>query len=313
MMRGRSASAGALLLALAVALPAPAWAQYDDAGESPAPAPDVSAPPTDDAASTPSAEDDRKARELFRQADEHYKNGRYEAALGELREAHRLSGREVLRFNIANALEKLRRYQEALDELEAYAPHASEARKEAVATRIAELKERLAAAAPAPEPPPPSPEPAAPDVLPPAPVPTATTAPAREPVAPAPAPPASGDDGRGPTAGAIAGYALLGAGVLGLGLGAVFGAVALGARSDAEAACDSAAGRCLRDAADPIDDDENFALAADVSFAVGAVCALAGGALVIHSFVSEPASSKSAGRSLSLSVSSNRLSVGGTF
>jgi hypothetical protein len=322
MIRARGVSAGALLLALA--LTGPAQADGGEQGEATAPAAPgpsgdpSSAPPRPD----PSPEDDRKARELFRRGDEHYKNGRFQEALADLQEAYRLSGRQALRFNMANALEKLGDDRQALEQLEAYAPHAPEARRDGLTSRIAALRARLDAATPAPpEPQPAQPQPTQPQPTQPQPTqpqpaqPTVPTSQPKAPAPPAPAPqppmPPAAEDGT--TSGtAVAGYVLLGAGALGIGLGAVFGATALAARSDAEAACDDAAGRCLNDAAGPLDNDENFALAADLGFLIGGAAAIAGAALVIHSFVSEPDSS--AGQaSVSIVVNGQQLGLMGSF
>jgi tetratricopeptide (TPR) repeat protein len=249
--------------------------------------------------SEPEPTDDQKARELFEQGDEQYKSGRYEEALIALRRAYELSGREALLFNIANALEKLGRDEQALENLEAYAPHAPEARRVGVTARIEALRARLDAAKPAPVPEPlPAPKPEA----------KPETKPVQPPSSePAPRPPA--DSSVQPTA--VAGYALLGVGALGLGLGAAFGAVALGARSDAEASCDADAGRCLTDAADPLDDDARFSVAADVSFGIGIAAALAGGALVIHSVVVAPSGAEK--QTLSVALKGGELRVIGRF
>ena len=260
--------------------------------------------PAADAAPASTADDDEKARELFKQGDEHYKNGRYEEALAALKEAYELSGRTALLFNMANALEKLGRYQEALNNLEAFAPHAPEARKQEIAERIATLREKIERAKPPPEPPPP--EPPRPE-----PPPPSTPAPVGPPPISAPSPPAPVPDQPDETpVTATAGYVLLGVGGAGLVLGAILGGMALSARGDAEAQCEASATgmRCLADAQDALDDDKTFSLVADVGFGVGIVAALTGGALVIYSLLSEPSEP-----TVSIAVAGGGLLVRGRF
>src|SRR5260221_8216145 len=61
--------------------------------------------------------DDRRAHDLFVKGDAAYAEARYEDALASFREAYELSGRPQLLFNIANALERLGKLPEAVDNL----------------------------------------------------------------------------------------------------------------------------------------------------------------------------------------------------
>jgi len=269
-MRGSKAGVAGSVLVGVLSLCGIVSAQPDDVGS-----PDEAKPPIA-AADDPSGASDERARELFRRGDQRYANGEYEEALGDFRAAHELSGRQGLLFNMANALEKLGRDAEALEALEAYLPHAPEARRAEVESRIAALRERVGETPPPPEPPPPEP----PAPKPPTPV-----------AAPEPTPPVTPApifDTPTPTS-RVAGYVLLGAGGAGVVLGAVFGGMALSARGDAEDACPEVDGqrRCLVEAADALDDDDTFSLASDVSFGVGIAAGLLGAGLVIHSFMND--------------------------
>lgn len=98
-----------------------------------------------DSAAAQSADAD--ARQLFEAGRVSYERGRYELALQQFEEAHRLSGRAVLLFNIATTLDRLRRDAEALDAFERFLaaepehPSAPLARE-----RVSFLRERVEAA-----------------------------------------------------------------------------------------------------------------------------------------------------------------------
>jgi tetratricopeptide (TPR) repeat protein len=68
----------------------------------------------------PSAEDDQKARELFRMGESHYIAGRYEKAAVLYEEAYRLSGRLELLIAMANTYERMGEYAQAIDHLRQY-------------------------------------------------------------------------------------------------------------------------------------------------------------------------------------------------
>lgn len=87
---------------------------------------------------------DAEARSLFQRGDRAYSEGRYEAALALFEEAYALSARPALLYNLANALERLGRTEEAITRLRAFAEHATDEQQEVVARRIEALEARLA-------------------------------------------------------------------------------------------------------------------------------------------------------------------------
>ncbi len=186
---------------------------------------------------------DARARELYLEGDRHYQEGRYEQAVSAFQESYRLSGRPLLLFNLANAYERLGRYQEALDSLRGYLPHAPWAEQAQVRARLASLEQRAAEA-------------------------------------PAQATPGSsgGDD----TLLALGVAVGAGGLVLGVG-GIVMGVLALDARGRAQAGCASADGVTLCDASarDALEEDALFALLADIGIVTGGVALAAGVVLAI--------------------------------
>ncbi|MEM7607836.1 MAG: tetratricopeptide repeat protein [Myxococcota bacterium] len=86
--------------------------------------------------------DDERARELFRLGDEYYSSGRYEDALAAFEESYSLSGRPLLLFNMANAQERMGRYDDAIQSLEAYLPDAREDERARVEARLESLRTR---------------------------------------------------------------------------------------------------------------------------------------------------------------------------
>jgi hypothetical protein len=222
-----------------------------------------------------SPEADARARELYLRGDRYYNEGRYQQAVDSFQESYRLSGRPLLLFNLANAYERLGRYEEALDSLRRYAPHAELAEESQIRARLAELERRAEATAAGDRPPPEGAE--------------------GEPEgseAPALTPPAPSTDGTLLAAGlAIGGLGV----VLGVG-GAIMGALALDARSLAQASCSSGPSGtiCEEGARGPLADDALFALLADVGFGVGAAALVAGVVLVVLGVTSD-GQSESAG------------------
>lgn len=203
--------------------------------------------------SSPEApEGDSRARELYENGVILYNEGRYEDAVVAWDEAYRLSGRPLLLFNMANAEERLGRYQEALDHLNRYRAFASEDERETLDRRITNLERRLAETTPA--------------TLPAVPPPTTT------------APPPEEDNGRFPVVPVV----LFGVGGLGLGTGTIAGVTALGARSDARALCvDAASGLyCPTDASAALQKDKTASLIADIGWVVG-VLGVAGGVVTV--------------------------------
>jgi len=97
------------------------------------------APPLSD---PDAAELDRAARSLFEAGKIAFDLGRYEEALEYLQQAHDLSQRPILLFNIASTLDRLRRDQEALDTFERYLREVPDAaNKLAVEGRVRLLRE----------------------------------------------------------------------------------------------------------------------------------------------------------------------------
>src|SRR5690606_6670037 len=184
-------------------------------------------------------------------------------------QAYELSRRPALLYDMANALERLGRYEEALHRLNQYVPSAPEHQREAVLKRIRSLearaeeqrrRERAAASTPAAEEPPrPPPSPGV----------------APQPAAPMPdsAPAASPP---------LLGYALGGAGLASVGVGVVFGLAASNARSDAEAQCvDSGSGvLCPASIDDQLSTADRRALVADVAIGLGLVAVGVGAYLI---------------------------------
>ena len=209
--------------------------------------------PSTSATEKPSSSADKEARKLFFQGDRLYEEGKYEEAVAAFEKAYELSHRPELLFNLANAYERLGQYEEALRSLRDFEPSAPEADRPKIAERIKTLEARAEerrqresekAAAPA------------------------TAA------ATAPSPPAE-PESKPP----ILAYALMGGGVVALGVGTVFGVMALGTKSDAENQC-ARNGVCPASAQKSIDDAKSQALIADIAFAVGAVAA--GTGLVLY-------------------------------
>lgn len=95
------------------------------------------------AAATP--EQDRAARGLFDAGTLAFREGRYEAALHHFEEAHRLSQRPLLWFNIASSLDRLRRDEDALAAFERYLEELPQApNHQAVEARIELLRAAIA-------------------------------------------------------------------------------------------------------------------------------------------------------------------------
>src|SRR5687768_8855562 len=92
---------------------------------------------------TEKAASDQRARELFQKGDTAYAEGRYEEALAAFQEAYDLSGRAQLLFNVSNALERLGRYQDAVDALEKYLSSGKAKDRDIVQKRLANLKKRV--------------------------------------------------------------------------------------------------------------------------------------------------------------------------
>ncbi len=225
-------------------------------------------------------EKEGEARRLFREGDRRYSEGDYEGAVTAFERAYALSGKEALKYNMANAYERLGRYEEALRALRDYLPHARPEERAAVQRRIEKLqqrvdeqlaKEKQNEAKPS--------APAASD---------ASVNPGSAQSATADVPP---DGGQKPP---VLGYVALGVGAIGLGVGTFFGLKALSAKSDAEDDCAESDGtrRCPAAAAGAIDDTKSRALIADVSLGVGVVATALGAYLVLSSGAKKSTSSR---------------------
>lgn len=216
-------------------------------------------------ASSPTETTEARAKELYENGAVLYDEGRYEDAIVAWQEAHRLSGRPALLFNIANAQERLGRWKDAYDTLNLYRAYAPAEEREALNRRIINLEGRIkemeaqAAQPAAPTQPPPDTS-----VTPSTPPPTAT--PDKDPFP-------------------VAAVALYGLGAASLVTGTVFGLQARGARSDAASQCvdtgatDDAGAPvvyCDAAAADPLARDRTASLVADICFAVGGLSLVGG-------------------------------------
>lgn len=86
---------------------------------------------------------DARARELFDNGALLYEEGRYEDAVAAWQMAYELSPKPLLLFNIANAQERLGRYQEALDSLNRYRAFAPKDERKILDRRITNLEKRV--------------------------------------------------------------------------------------------------------------------------------------------------------------------------
>ena len=217
---------------------------------------------------------DQRALQLYEQGDQAYAEGRYEEAANSFVAAYRLSPRPLLLYNLANAYERLGRYQEAVQSLEQYLPDAPIDERAVIETRIRNLRTRLTGGEPAQ---------------------TAETAGTQT----APAQTSSGGGGGGDGL-LIAGIVLAATGGALVGGGAVFGVLALDAQSSlqgSDGACrETAGGRTLcTDGSDgAFSDAETYALLADIGLIGGGVIAAAGVVLILIGATSGSASGDAA-------------------
>ncbi len=205
-------------------------------------------------AQDPSA--DERARTHFDAGRLHYDEGAYDLALTEFQRAYDLSHRLVLLLNLATVKERLGQHAEAARDLRAYLEAEPESeRRERLERRIENL-ERLASQHGDASPPPDEPAPS-----------TST--------------PRGPDDGL--MAGAIASYAVGGAGLVVM---AVFGGLALGEDAALRDGC-GATGTCT-DA--QVADANTFAAVSDVGLAIGATGVAVGTVLLVVALTSNGAS-----------------------
>jgi tetratricopeptide (TPR) repeat protein len=223
---------------------------------------------------------DRRARALYLQGDRHYAAARYARALAAFTKAYRLSKRELLLYNMANACERMGRLTEAIKHLETYSASIEDdpdeldritARVRALRRELGDDPASMSEARPDEQPPAPASTPAAPPLT------EAGKAPRGDAVVATSVTPH--DSGRGRR---IAGYSLLGVGAAGLATGVVFGVLALNSRQDAEDRCE--AGFCTGEARGPQQQYRTRALAADIAFGAAAVSAAVGTYLVLTGY-----------------------------
>lgn len=89
-------------------------------------------------------EDEARAREIYENGATLYEEGLYEEAILAFEEAYAVSRRPALLYNIANAYERLGKWNEALDALNRYRVYAREEEREAIERRIRNLERRMA-------------------------------------------------------------------------------------------------------------------------------------------------------------------------
>lgn len=194
------------------------------------------------AGATPSASDDARARELYENGALLYDEGRYEDAVAAWTEAYRLSGRPLLLFNMANASERLGRYEEAMALLSRYRAFAPAEERETLDRRIRNIEARLT---------------------------EQESARAAEPI-----PPPSVSTARTTRRGVrVAPIVLGGVGVAAIGTGTAFGLRATDAREAAAADCVDVGGivRCGEAAGPALANDRRSSLVADLCFGAGAL------------------------------------------
>lgn len=203
---------------------------------------------------------ERQARALFEQGELAYEEGRYEEAISAFEQAYGLSARPLLLYNIANAQERLGMLSEALDNLRYYREDAPSDEIAVLDRRIRGLEDRVARQQREDER-----RRADQEQI------------ARTAAEAAAAAAVRGRGGRTPDEppAPVLGWSLtIGGGALAA-AGVVFGVLALGARSDAEALCSTVGERTLcPDAADAaLSRDSAFSILADVGVIAGAALA----------------------------------------
>ncbi len=240
------------------------------------------------------SENDKRAKELYVQADGAYAEGKYAMALVLFRESYALSNRALILIAMANSQERIGDLQGALDNLSAYARQTDISKEPTIEQRILSLetriKEKTANEALAVE---------EADRL-------KREKQAQEPVAlpPISKPPDSDIErpARWP-------WILVGTGSATVLVGASFGLVARSARSSADSRCSESMGEvlCLPSAQKYLDRDSTFSLLADLSMGVGVAAAATG---LVFLFLPKDKDGESAP---TISVGPNSLSLQGKF
>lgn len=245
--------------------------------------PAVAALPPAPALSSVTAEDDERARELFQNGLDLYEEGRYEDAIAAWEEAWRLSGRPLLLFNMANAAERIARWDDAMELLSRYRAFAPSDERETLDRRIANIQRRIEETRGATGS-----------------TTTTTSTTAQTTTTPSTTP--------GPTRSVSPlPIVLLSAGGASVVTGTIFGVRALDARADAADSCASSgdATYCTGEARDALARDRSSALVADLTIGLGAL-AVAGGVVTLI----VPLPLQVGG---SVGPGGGMLSVGGTF
>jgi tetratricopeptide (TPR) repeat protein len=220
----------------------------------------------------PAAANDSRARELYEAGAVLYEEGDYRNAVVAWEEAWELSRRPLLLFNIANALERIGNLDEALESLNEYRAFADPDERETLDRRIWALERRIEEQRQ-------KEEEAEAEVA----------RVAREEEASrnklttrsTPAPLQKGPNGGG--------VIMLGAGLGGVGVGGLFGGLALSARREAGLLC--SAGDpvlCPDTARDALQDDKTYSLVSDISMIAGGALAAAGVVILIIDAVGSP-------------------------
>ncbi len=222
---------------------------------------------TDAPATTEREDDDRRARVHFESGRQYFDEGEYERAVEEFSRAYELSGRPALLMNVASGLERLGRYREAADRMQAYYDQAEDTvpTRDVLARRIANLRERAASAEAAAREPSDAPAPSSSLDASGAPAPTSSPDPSSGP----PPVEAGVERGRGRLLGAGISFGVAGAGLVAFG---VLGGLALAERNAIEGGCGATRSCSSRE----VSRLDGLALGADLGLAVAAAGVVAG-------------------------------------
>jgi hypothetical protein len=214
---------------------------------------------------------DKRAKELYVQADVAYAEGKYAMALVLFRESYTLSNRALILIAMANSQERLGDLQGALDNLNTYARQTDITKEPTIEQRILSLESRIKegaareaaakeAAARAEE-----------DRL-------QRVKQAKEPQSLPATPSPLGPDSQLETTTPRWPWILVGTGSAAILAGASFGLVARSARSSAGSLCTESMGDtlCMPGAQKYLDRDSTFSLLADISVGVGIAAAATG-------------------------------------
>ncbi len=210
------------------------------------------------------ASTDEKAREHYLRGERYYAEGDYELSIQEFRAAYDLSNRPKLLFNLANAYERLSRFELAIEALRTYSATLPEYERNALSKRIQNLETRADEKAKRDE---------------------ALVALSKQKATEAKVvgtQPQSTILQNGTTtteqsevkSSDTLGWAVLGTGVGVIGVGGIMALLARNARNKAEPNCLN--DFCVEGAQEFIDDDKRYSLFADIAFGVGTVAAVTG-------------------------------------